>query len=152
MMDGSAGVLVLKNINGTLNGEPFAANLIIRDFTNPDVICDFKGRVDAGALLGFYPIENISNVSGALLADVSFKGRIELLKRTTAQKVSTQGTVDLQNIAFAYGPDKIPLQNLHGNLQFSNNDLALSNVIGKTWKQRLYLQWFLQKHHHVSLI
>jgi len=132
MMDGSAGVLVLKNINGTLNGEPFAANLIIRNFTNPDVICDFKGRVDAGALLGFYPIENISNVSGALLADVSFNGRIELLKkRTTAQKASTQGTVDLQNIAFTYGPDKTPLQNLYGNLQFSNNDLALSNVSGK---------------------
>jgi uncharacterized protein YhdP len=132
MMDGSAGVLVLKNINGTLNSEPFAANLIIRDFTNPDVICDFKGRVDAGALLGFYPVENISNVSGALLADVSFKGRIELLKkRTTAQKASTQGTVDLQNIAFDYGPDKIPLQNLRGNLQFSNNDLALSSVSGK---------------------
>jgi hypothetical protein len=132
MMDGSAGVLVLKNINGTLNGEPFAANLIIRNFTNPDVICDFKGRVDAGALLGFYPIENVSNVSGALLADISFKGRIELLKkRTTAQKASTQGTVDLQNIAFTYGPDKTLLQNLNGNLQFSNNDLALSNVTGK---------------------
>lgn len=132
VLDGSAGVLVLKDINGTLNGEPFAANLIIRNFTNPDVICDFKGRVDAGALLGFYPIENVSNVSGALLANVSFNGRVELLKkRATAQKVHTQGTVDLQNIAFTYGPDKVPLQNLQGNLQFSNNDLALSNVSGK---------------------
>jgi uncharacterized protein YhdP len=132
VMDGAAGVLVLKDIDGTLNSEPFAANLVIRNFTNPDVICDFKGRVDAGALLGFYPIENISNVSGALLANVSFNGRVELLKkRATAQKVHTQGTVDLQNIALTYGPDKIPLQNLQGNLQFSNNDLALSNVSGK---------------------
>ena len=132
VLEGSAGVLVLKDINGTLNGEPFAANLIIRDFTNPDVTCDFKGRVDAGAVMGFYPIDNVTNVSGALLADVSFKGRVELLKkRATAQKVSTQGRVDLQNIAFTYGPDKIPLQNLQGNLQFSNNDLALSNVSGK---------------------
>jgi hypothetical protein len=132
VLDGSEGVLVLKNINGKLNGESFAANLIIRDFTNPDVTCDFKGRVDAGAVMGFYPIENVTNVSGALLANISFKGRVELLKkRSTAQKVSTQGKVDLQNIAFTYGPDKVPLQNLHGNLQFSNNDLALSNVSGK---------------------
>ena len=132
VLNGSAGVLVLKNINGTLNGEPFAANLIISDFTNPDVTCDFKGRVDAGAVMGFYPIHNVTNVSGALLADVSFKGRVELLKkRATAQKVSTQGKVDLQNIAFSYGPDKILLQKLQGNLQFSNNDLALSNVSGE---------------------
>ena len=124
--------MVLKNINGTINDEPFAANLIIQNFENPDVICDFKGRVDAGAVLGFYPIPNVSNVSGSLLADVSFRGRMELLKKkATAQRVSTQGTVDLQNIGFTYGTDKIELQNLVGNLQFSNNDLALSNVSGK---------------------
>ena len=130
-MDATGGVLVLKNINGTLNDEPFAANLIIENFKSPNVICDFKGRVDAGALMGFYPIENIYNVSGALLANVSFRGKIELLKsKGTAQRVTTQGTVDLQNIAFSYGPDKIPLKDLQGNLQFSNNDLALSNVSG----------------------
>jgi len=128
----AAGVLVLKNITGKLNDEPFAANLIIQNFKNPEVICDFKGRVDAGGLLGFYPIPNINNVSGSLLADVSFRGKIELLKKkATAQRVSTQGTVELQDIAFTYGSDKIALQNLMGNLQFSNNDLALSNVSGK---------------------
>jgi len=123
---------VLKNINGRLNNEAFAANLVIQNFESPEVIADFKGRVDAGALLGFYPIPDIDNVSGSLLANVSFRGRIELLKKkATAQKVSTQGTVDLQNIAFTYSADKIALQNLSGNLQFSNNDLALSNVSGK---------------------
>jgi hypothetical protein len=132
VLDGAAGVLVLKNINGKLNDEPFAANLIIQNFKNPDVTCDFNGRINAGALLGFYPIPNINNVSGSLLANVSFRGKIELLKKkATAQRVSTQGTVDLQNIAFSYGTDKIELQNLMGNLQFSNNDLALSNVSGK---------------------
>ncbi|MBA4058410.1 MAG: hypothetical protein C0490_27070, partial [Marivirga sp.] len=132
VLDVSTATLVLKNIEGTLNDEPFAANLVIQNFNNPDVICDFKGRVDAGALLGFYPIEGISHVSGSLLANVSFRGRIELLKKkATAQRVSTQGTIDLQNIALTFNSDKIALQNLVGNLQFSNNDLALSNVSGK---------------------
>jgi len=124
--------LVLKNIHATLNGEPFSANLIISNFENPEVICDFKGRVDAGALMGFYPIPNIQNVSGSLLANVSLRGKIELLKKkATAQRVTTQGTVDLENIGFSFGKDKIELSNLMGNLQFSNNDLALSNVSGK---------------------
>ncbi len=132
VLDVGTATLVLKNIRGTLNKEPFAATLIIQNFNNPDVICDFKGRVDAGALLGFYPIPDIYNVSGSLLADVSFRGQIELLKKkATAQRVSTQGTIDLQNIAFMFGDEKIALQNLVGNLQFSNNDLALSNVSGK---------------------
>lgn len=132
IIDLGTATLVLKNIKGTLNNEPFAANLVIQNFNNPDVICDFKGRVDAGALLSFYPIQDVSGVSGSLLANVSFRGRIELLKKkATAQRVSTQGTIDLQNIGFTFGADRIALENLVGNLQFSNNDLALSNVSGK---------------------
>jgi hypothetical protein len=124
--------LVLKNIDATLNGEPFSANLVISNFDSPEVICDFKGRVDAGAFLGFYPIANIQNVSGSLMANVSLRGKIELLKKkATAQRVTTQGTVDLENIGFSFGKDKIQLEHLMGNLQFSNNDLALSNVSGK---------------------
>lgn len=145
VMNGAAGVLVLKNITGKLNNEPFAANLIIQNFKNPEVISDFKGRVDAGALLGFYPIPEVNNVSGSLLANVSFRGKIELLKkRATAKGVSTQGTIDLQNIAFTYGTDKIALQNLMGNLQFSNNDLALSNVSGKLGNSDFTLNGFFK--------
>jgi len=132
ILDVKAATLVLKNINATLNGEPFSANLIISNFESPEVICDFKGRIDAGALLGFYPIPNVQNVSGSLLANVSLRGKIELLKKkATAQRVTTQGTVDLENIGLSFGKDKIQLEHLMGNLQFSNNDLALSNVSGK---------------------
>ncbi|MBL0741565.1 AsmA family protein [Chryseolinea lacunae] len=131
VLDVSRASLVLKNINGKLNGESFAANFILHDFENPEVISDFKGRVDAASVLNFYPIENLTDVSGALLVDVSFKGRVALLKkRATAQQVSTQGTIDLQNIGLTYGEEKIKLRSLMGNLQFSNNDLALSNVSG----------------------
>ena len=129
--DMAAATLVLKNIQGKLNNEPFAANFIIKDFKNPEVICDFKGRVDARSLLDFYPIQQIKNVAGYLLADVSFEGRLGLLKKkSTAQRVSTQGTIDLQNINLTYGEQNIALQHLNGSLQFNNNDLALSNVAG----------------------
>ncbi len=127
--DLSGASLVLKNVTGKLNGESFAANFILNDFNNPNVIFDFKGRVDAAAVMSFYPIDNVSDLSGSLLADISFKGELGLLKKkATAQRVVTTGTIDLQNIGFNYGAEKIPLRNLKGNLQFSNIDLALSNV------------------------
>ncbi|MEP6734554.1 MAG: AsmA-like C-terminal region-containing protein [Chryseolinea sp.] len=145
MLNSTGAVLILKNVSGRLNDEPFTGNLIIQNFENPDVICDFKGKVDAGALLGFYPIEGVDNASGTLLADVAFKGRIELLKRkATAQKVSTQGTIDLQNIAFTFGKDHVGLKGLNGNLQFSNNDLALSNVTGKIGNSDFALNGFFK--------
>ena len=124
--------LILKDINGTLNKEPFTANFTMREFDNPEVEASFSGNIDAAALYGFFPVDQIANVEGNLLADISFRGRIELLKnKATAQKVSTQGTVELRNINLKYGKDKVPLTNLKGSLQFSNNDLALSNVSAK---------------------
>jgi hypothetical protein len=125
-------VLKLEEIRGALNKEPFIGTFEMRDFTNPYVVCSFKGNIDAGALYGFYPLEQIANVAGRLFADVSFRGKIELLKnKATAQQVSTQGSIELNDISLVYGKDRVSLSGLKGSLQFSNNDLALSNVSGK---------------------
>jgi hypothetical protein len=137
--------LVLKNIKGVLNGQSFAANFVMSDFKDPEVMCDFKGRLDAASVFDFYPVQTIKNVSGSLLADVSFEGKIGLLKKkATAQRVSTQGTIELQSISLHYGNDNVPLQNLRGSLQFSNNDLALSNVAGKLGNSDFLLNGFFK--------
>jgi hypothetical protein len=83
-------------------------------------------------VVGFYPIEVIKKISGSLLTDISFSGRLSLLKnKTTASQISTRGSVDLQNIELLYGNEEVPVRKLNGALQFNNNDLALSNVSGK---------------------
>lgn len=121
--------LVLKNITGVLNNESFEANLVVQDFIDSDVIFNFKGMVDAAALIDFYPIKDISELSGKLQADFSFEGQLSWLKnKATAQRASTMGTIDMQNLNFMYGSTKFPVKNLNGALQFNNNDLALSNV------------------------
>ena len=137
--------LILKNITGKLNRESFVANFIIHNFDDPEVICNFKGKVDAASVLSFYPVESLQQVSGSLIADISLEGKTSLLKnKATAQNVSTQGTVELQSINLEYGKEKIPLQNLNGNLQFSNNDLALSNVSGKLGHSDFLLNGFFK--------
>lgn len=145
ILDIQNAVLNLKNINGELNGEPFTGDFRLRDFKDPDVACSFHGKLDAASLLDFYPVQNINKLSGSLLANVSFEGRVGLLKkRATAQRVSTQGTIDLQNIGFSYGEDQIQLQNLTGGMQFNNNDLALSNVSGKLGNSDFLLNGFFK--------
>ena len=137
--------LALKGMKGKLNSQNFQANFILHNFEDPEVLLDFKGKVDAPALLDFYPVENFHSVSGSLLVDIAFEGKINLLKnKTTAQRVSTLGTVDLQGVNLLYGKENIPLENLQGNLQFNNNDLALSNVSGKLGKSDFLLNGFFK--------
>lgn len=145
LLDIEKAVLYLKNIKGKLNEEPFAANFQLLNFKDPEVRCSFEGLLDASALLDFYPIEKIKKVSGSLLAKISFDGRVGLLKkRATAQRVSTQGTIELKNIGLAYGDEHIELKNLSGNMQFNNNDLALSNVSGKLGNSDFLLNGFFK--------
>src|SRR5690606_33972046 len=78
-------------------------------------------------------------------ADVSFRGRIYLLKnKNTAQQVSTRRTIDLKGINLRYGKDRVPLTGLSGTLQFSNNDLALSNVSAKFGNSDFVLNGFFK--------
>ncbi len=137
--------LRLGNIKGTLNGEPFRAEFSLADFSNPLVNCVFAGNVDAAAVHGFFPFPNTTDVSGRLHADVSFRGRVQLLKqKSTAQQVSTSGTIDLKGINLRYGKDRVPLTGLSGTLQFSNNDLALSNVAAKFGNSDFVLNGFFK--------
>lgn len=145
LSDARKATLSLNNVRGSLNGEQFVADFVLRDFNDPYVNCSFRGNMDAAAIVGFYPIDNISEVSGTLAADLSFKGKVQLLKsRATAQQVSTQGNIDLKSVSFLYGKDKVPLKNLNGNLQFSNNDLALSNVAAKFGNSDFVLNGFFK--------
>ena len=144
-MDSRRAVLILKNIRGTLNDEPFNANFIIQNLKDPEVICDFKGRIDAAAVQGFYPQDNIKDIEGSLLVDISFEGKIQQLKnKATAQHVSTRGTIELEKINLKYGKDQIALHNLSGSLQFNNNDLALSNVSATLGKSDFLFNGFFK--------
>lgn len=137
--------LVLKNMSGTLNNEVFEASLVIQDFVDSDVIFRFKGKIDGAALLGFYPVASIKDFSGSLLTDFAFEGKLSWLKnRSTAQKATTNGTIEMQTLNFVYGENKLPVQNLNGSLQFSNNDLALSNVSLKAGNSDFMLNGFFK--------
>lgn len=130
--DLSQAELFLKQMKGELNGMPFEADFSLQNFDDPLVALDFKGTVDAHSVLQFYPIPNVHELTGTLTADVSFEGRVALLKsRATAQQVHTHGTVEMKDVTLTAGQQKVSLAGLNGSFQFNNNDLALSDVKGK---------------------
>lgn len=145
LSDPRQAVLVLKNIGGTLNDKSFEADLVIQNFQDSDVKLSFKGSVDASSVFDFYPVNDIRDVKGTLDADLSFEGRLSWLKsKATATRASTQGTVELHDLALVYGKESVPIKNLTGALQFSNNDLALSNVSGLIGNSDVLLNGFFK--------
>lgn len=124
-------VLSLKKISAILNGNPFTGNFLLKNLNDPFVTADFHGDIKASDLLNFYPVKEITDLTGNLKADVSIAGQVALLKnKATAQQVRTEGTIELKNLNFRLGKKKLVFSNLNGSLQFNNNDLAMSNLRG----------------------
>jgi len=143
--DFSEAKLFLKNFSGNLNGKPFEANLSIQDFNDPLIAFSFKGSADAASIKNFYPIPNIKNLSGEIDADISFEGKISLLKKkATVQQVRADGSIELKNISFETEKQNISLTNWNGSLQFNKNDIAMSNVGGHLDKSDFVLNGFLK--------
>lgn len=137
--------LFLKNISGKLNDRPFTANFSLQNFEDPYVSLDFKGGMEAASLLNFYPLENVNQLTGALDADVSFDGKISLLRnKSTAQQVQAEGSVELKDISFGLGSRKIQFNHWNGSLHFNRNDIAMSNVHGQLEKSDFLLNGFLK--------
>lgn len=120
--------LFLKDMRGELNGKSFTSNLTLQNFEDPYIQFDFKGELDAASLENFYPIAEVRDLQGMVVADFSIAGETKLLKKkATAQQVKTNGSVELKDIQFVYGEKGIHLKEVNGSLQFNNNDLAMSN-------------------------
>lgn len=145
MTDLSKGELFLKNITGELNKRAFQANLSLQNLEDPYVNFDFKGELDAASLLNFYPIEQIKDLEGSITADVSFLGKVGLLRnKSTAQQVKADGTVEIKDLNFKAGKHNLQFNHLNGSLQFNNNDLALSNVGGRFENSDFVLNGFFK--------
>jgi hypothetical protein len=145
LTDFSHAELFIKNISGELNGKNFEGNFSLQDFKDPSVTGNFKGELDAASIESFYPIKNIKNIGGLLKANVSFEGKLSLLKsKSTAQKVKADGTIEMHNIHFTEEERNVSFEDLNGSLQFNNNDLALSNVSGKLGKSDFLMNGFLK--------
>lgn len=137
--------LYLKNMKGELNGKEFSANLSMQNFENPYVAFDFKGELDAISIQRFYPIADINEVDGSIKADFSLEGNLALLKKkSTAQQVKTNGVVELANINFSFGKQRIRFKDVNGSLQFNNNDLAMSNLKGQFENSDFLLNGFFK--------
>lgn len=137
--------LTLNNVNGNLNGRSFRTNLSIENFDDPYVTFLFQGALEASSVTNFYPLQAVKELSGDIDIDISFSGRTSLLKRkATAQKVDATGSIKMTALNFVAGKQDVHFKDLNGELQFTKNDLALSNVSGAIENSDFHLNGFFK--------
>lgn len=124
-------VLELKGITGSLDGRTITGSLSLSNFDDYFLRTHLKSRLDVNSLLAFYPIPEIKVARGEIDADFEISGRLRDLQGETSrywQRVQSQGDISLQNLDILWNADRLPVENLSGNLMFKGNDLSLSDL------------------------
>jgi hypothetical protein len=139
----STATINLKNVSGKLNGKNFTGQFSLVNFKKPLVDFQFKGSLDAAAMKALLGPDYMDEAAGVLQADVALNGEPQLLKdRKTAQRVKISGSLEMKDVLISVqGAD---FRNLNGNFQFTNNDLAMSDVRGKLGKTDFVLNGFFK--------
>lgn len=143
--DFSEARLFLRNIKANLNDQPFTADFSLSNFSDPVVDFEFHGALEPTSIVNFYPLKELSDLTGMIEANLKLSGQLsDLKKKATAQQVKVEGDVSMRQVGFALGDRKINFQKLNGSLQFNNNDIAMSNVSGKIGNSDFVLNGFLK--------
>jgi hypothetical protein len=131
----STASLTLKEIKGTLGGEEFHANFLVKNFKDPFTSFDLHGKVNANSLLKFYPIEPFRNASGIIDVDARFSGRLADLKTFEGkEKIEATGELSLSNLSLELNNKPFAFHKLNGTFTFDKNDLNVNDFKGVAGK------------------
>jgi len=120
---------MLTDITGQLNEQATRARLVIYDFINPLADLSLDGTFHAAFINSLYSSPSIQNLTGALVAAIRYQGPLGTWKKPAPPK-NAQGALQFQQVSFTYAPFNLPLQQLDGLVQFTKQDVALSNFSG----------------------
>ena len=125
--------LSLTNIRAMLDGKPLSGNLRLRNFRDLYLETDFKGQFSIPSLLAFYPVPQLENTQGEIIADVQLKGSINDLKSNRLnrrRRTQSSGIIEMKDVAFALRDRQLPFQQISGTFEVQNSHLAIQRVSG----------------------
>lgn len=108
---------------------PFDAKLLLRNpVSDPFIDSKVKTLLDLSAVKNFYPLEQGTQLSGMLNADMAFKGRISAIEKERYEQFEAQGILDLKNFTFQSADFKDPVKISEAAFNFNPRFSELSKL------------------------
>lgn len=128
--DLSGATLTLSDVSGQLNGHDIQARLTLKDFVNPLADLALTGTFDAAFIKTLYAPATVDSLDGQFVAAISYQGPAGRWNKPAPPR-NLQGTLELRDVSLTYKPWGLPLRRLRGLVQFTKQDVAVSNFSGQ---------------------
>lgn len=121
--------LVIENLHGEFEREPFAMDLMIENFEEPSVVFSANGTLAPGALLAFIPDERITAGTGKInINRLSVRGRYsDMLSSSRSGRVDMSGSISFDGAGLTINKEEVRLS--EGEVTVDKNTLTARQVI-----------------------
>ena len=142
----STSELLLKDIAGVLEGKQISGEFFLRNFTDQYIRVRAQGEIDINSALAFYPLPEVEDPSGTLVADFEVEGRVKDFQEISRRReaVRSSGDITLKEVGFWLKGSALPYFDFNGNFLFRENDLAISDFSGYVGNSHFLLNGFLK--------
>ncbi|MCD4745301.1 MAG: hypothetical protein K8R58_03285 [Bacteroidales bacterium] len=126
--------LNIEDFYSELNSGHIKGHIFINNFDNPDVELVISANLNFADLQQFINIDTLETISGDIDLELSFKNRLNSLKKFTSQDFissKTSGKMSIKNMKFLLKNSELNYNNFNGSFIFSNNDLIIQDFTGK---------------------
>jgi hypothetical protein len=121
----------LDHFSARLNGREVNARFSLDNFIDPVADIYLKSNINLKDLKNFASIPKIDSMSGDMLIDASFQGRIADLKQVSSiSKTKLSGKMTLQNVSIKSSLQQYSYKNLNGNFETDGNNLVMHDFSG----------------------
>lgn len=146
----SSSSIAIRNLKTSLNNGYLEGDLLVMNFTRPNVELILNSNIEFADIINFFKIENFTDAKGQLSLDLNFIGTINDGKRLQPNDIlssTTKGKLNFNGLNFKLLNDNKEYKNFSGSFIFNNNDIVVEsfkgNVSSSDFDARGYFRNFL---------
>lgn len=117
----------LDNLLFTLNNGKVKGNLLITDFTNPQLTTNLAGNMKAEDLVAFLKLKQLKQANGTISFDINFEGKLSNVSANNWLQNKASGSIDmaLTNIVLE---DNNEVKEFNASFNVNGKDVVINNL------------------------
>ncbi|MFN7012710.1 MAG: AsmA-like C-terminal region-containing protein [Bacteroidia bacterium] len=139
--------LMLENFSANMNNSKLSGTFYISNFSQPKINVETVSEFDLAEWKSFFQIDTIADMSGKIIIDARFEGKIRNPNEYTAEdfrKSRTAGKVSIQNASLLLKNNPKSLSNVNAEMLFDNNDIIVNSFSANIQSSSIALKGFFR--------
>jgi osmotically-inducible protein OsmY len=125
-------VIDMPRLDFVMGGDPFNARLNMRTpVSDPNIDASAKGKLDLAGVSKMVQLEEGTNMSGIINADVVMKGRMSAIEQKRFNEFNASGQISVHELNYSDRENPIPLYLKSMLMKFNPSVVTLENINGR---------------------